>query len=385
MLPKSKILITKFPLYSSLGGVEKHTFQLVDALKDQGCQFGLLSSCHVMLSEFKKRGWWAKRWWLGLAPVNKWTKFLFFLGMPFFTISSFFMLWYLKRKYGFNKLYCLSITEKLIMTPLACLFGYKVFWLEHLSVDPVITANIYSPIYRAWAKLKCVELIAISNFVKWELANIGIYKTKVIYHGIDAGLFKKQENIFSSMANRRFQFDKKSTFRVGTVSRLEKIKGLEYLIRAMAHLKENEANIDLVIVGEGSERQKLQWLIDQLDLRREVKLVGYQDNFLDWIYDFDIFVLPSIKESLGIVLLEAMACGKPVVATNVGGVPEIVEHGKDGILVQVASPATLAEGIEELKNNKDKWRDLVSAGRKTVEQKFTFDKMIAEYKKELIS
>lgn len=376
MVPEGNVLITKFPFHSSLSGVEKHTFQIVENLNSAGMRFFLLSSCPVMLAEFKKRGWQCQRWWLGLAPVNFGAQMLFAVAFPFLIISALVGLIYFKIKFRTNKLYCLTLAEKLVMTPLARILGYRVFWLEHLSASPVITDNPLLFLYKWWSRL--AQIIAVSDFVKRELDEVGVKNVMVIRHGIDIEKYKKQQDIYGAMAKQR-RGNNQKIFRVGAVCRLEKIKGLEYLIKAIDLLKDEIPEIDLVLVGEGTQRRHLEWLIEALNLENKVKLVGYKDNFLDWIYDFDVFVLASLKESLGIILMEALACGKPVISTAVGGVPEIIENEKQGLLVDPADPAALAAAILRLYKDKALAECLAAAGREVVARDFTLAKMLEEY------
>jgi glycosyltransferase involved in cell wall biosynthesis len=383
MLPETKILIVKFPFRSRLSGVEKQTFEIVENFEGRGARFFLLSSCPVMLSEFKKRGWPCQRWWLGLAPVNGLTQWLFLASLPFLVVSALAGLIYFKLKFGVEKLYCLTLTEKLVMTPIARLLGCRVLWFEHLSIKPVITENIFRPLYVLFSAMATV--VTVSEYVKSELNEISVDDAKVIYHGVDFGKYKKQEDIFGSMADAKFAEQEKKNFRIGCVSRLEKLRGLEYLVKAVDLLKEQIPEIDCVIVGEGTERGRLNWLVSQLELQNKVKLVGYKDNFLDWIYDFDIFVLPSLKESLGIILVEAMACGKPVIATAVGGIPEIVENEKSGLLVEPQNPAALAEAIFRLYRDTPLRAQLAVAGREAGQEKFCVTKMFDEYHQILLT
>ncbi len=382
MIPQTKVLITKFPFRSRIGGVEKHTFQIVENLQNQGIDFFLLSSCSVMLSEFRKRGWRAERWWLGLAPVSAGTKLLFLFSLPFLIISAIIALVYYKIAHKVEKLYCLTITEKLIFTPIASLLGYEIIWLEHLSIDPVIAKNIYKVFYKWWSGL--VVIVAISQFVRQELENIGIKNVKVIYHGVDPEKYKKQEDLFGAMAERKTIDYDKNNFTIGCVARLEKVKGLEYLVKAVDLIKAEIPEIDCVIVGEGSQRDNLHWLIETLNLQNKIKLVGYKDNFPDWIYNFDVFVLPSLKESLGVLAIEAMACGRPVIATKSGGTVEIIDNEKHGMLVEPGNPRALAEAILWLHKNPDLAVKYAEAAREKVAEKFLLSEMLIEYRKLLI-
>ena len=137
-----------------------------------------------------------------------------------------------------------------------------------------------------------------------------------------------------------------------SVARLLPIKGMSFLIRAMAHVKDGS----LVIIGDGPERRKLESLSKHLELSDRVFFTGWigdRSTILDYLEEAAVFALPSLSEGRPRVLIEAMACGLPVVATNVGGVPEVVVDGVNGLLVPPRDEKALAEAIEHVFNDID--------------------------------
>ena len=134
---------------------------------------------------------------------------------------------------------------------------------------------------------------------------------------------------------------------IGTVANLFPRKGLQYLVEAIGQVKESFSNVFLVIVGTGDAEYErhLRSKVESLGLTNQVLFAGFQANPEIFISQFDVFVLPSVLEGLGIVLLEAMTLGKPIVATNVGGIPEIVQHEKTGLLVKPADVDDLYRGL----------------------------------------
>jgi glycosyltransferase involved in cell wall biosynthesis len=137
-----------------------------------------------------------------------------------------------------------------------------------------------------------------------------------------------------------------------SVARLIPIKGMSYLIRAMTHLKEGS----LVIIGDGPERKKLELLSRRLGLRDRVFFSGWvsdRSKISTYLSQATVFVLPSLSEGLPRVLVEAMACGLPVIATDVGGVPEVVVDGINGLLVPPRDEKALAKAIEYVFNEVD--------------------------------
>ena len=165
---------------------------------------------------------------------------------------------------------------------------------------------------------------------------------------------------------------------IGTVANLFPRKGLEYLIEALAILKKTFPHSFLVIVGKGDGEYEQQLLkqVKDLGLTKHVLFAGFQDHPEMFISHFDIFVLPSVLEGFGIVLLEAMSLGKPIVASKVGGIPEIVQQHKTGLLVKPADVEDLSQGILALAKDPEKRIRMGKAGKKRLETHFTLQRMM---------
>ena len=134
-------------------------------------------------------------------------------------------------------------------------------------------------------------------------------------------------------------------FTLGSIGRLSDEKGFNFLIEALHALRQRGADVRLVIIGEGSQRPFLEKQISALGLDDYVFLPGYVRNAKQMISCFDVFVIPSLTEGLPISLLEAMQAQVPVVATAVGGMPEVLDHGRAGVLVDPGEPISLADEI----------------------------------------
>jgi len=137
-------------------------------------------------------------------------------------------------------------------------------------------------------------------------------------------------------------------FLVGSVGRLDAQKGYEFLIRAAAQVVARVPNVRFAIAGDGALRGELQALIDNLGLREHFRLLGFRSDTADFIGALDVFALSSLWEGLPLTLLDAMRIGKPAVTTAVGGVPEVIQNGVNGLLVPPKDPDALAERITEL-------------------------------------
>lgn len=168
-------------------------------------------------------------------------------------------------------------------------------------------------------------------------------------------------------------------FTVGVVARLEKAKGIEWLIRAVARIAaeagSSNGRICCVIVGTGSEEESLRALARSVGVAERVRFAGYIPHAARMMETFDLFVLPSIEEPFGLVCVEAMASELPVVATRVGGIPEIVKDGETGLLVPPADDEALAKAILRLASDPGLRRRMGEAGRRRFLEFFTAEAM----------
>lgn len=173
---------------------------------------------------------------------------------------------------------------------------------------------------------------------------------------------------------------KKEQFAIGAIAELTKNKGLEYLIEAARHLEFIIPNSKFIIhiIGDGEDKEKIQNQINSLGLKNNIVLAGFIQNAERYLRAFDIFVLPSVKEGLPYVIMEAMASGLPIIASNVGGIPDLIEHGKSGLLVKAKDPLGLAEGLKKLMENPDVRNALGKEAKEIVGTNFRFRDMLAK-------
>jgi glycosyltransferase involved in cell wall biosynthesis len=200
-------------------------------------------------------------------------------------------------------------------------------------------------------------------------------KTSLIYNGIDP----ESEKNFLSREEARKKIDvRENMFVVGTIAELTKNKGLNYLIEAASKLKLkiNGGNFKLIIIGGGEEESELKALASSQDLANEVIFLGFRDNASQYLKAFDVFALSSVKEGLPYVLFEAGVAKLPVVVTNAGSIPEIVDRERDGLIVPMRNSAEIARALEELMKNPNLRSRLGENLYKKVTSKFTLSEMI---------
>jgi len=199
-------------------------------------------------------------------------------------------------------------------------------------------------------------------------------KISTIHNGIDLQQFDQSIIRFSTQAKDKireqiFQADH-DDFIILTIAELHPRNGLNYLIEAFKTIQEQKPKTKLVIVGKGPQKAKLEKLIKKLELSDSVVLAGHQDDIPQILKSANLFVLPSVKEAFGLVLLEAMAAQLPIIATEVGGIPEIVQNHKSGELVPAQDYELLADKILAVMSNNALMQKLAYMGHHRVK---TFD------------
>jgi len=165
---------------------------------------------------------------------------------------------------------------------------------------------------------------------------------------------------------------------IGTVARLDPVKGLAVLLKALPRIRERLPSARLVIVGGGADRARLETLARALEIRECVHFLGERTDAPAWMGRFDVFVLPSLQEALPYVILEAAALEKPVVASEVGGIRELLRNEETGLLVPPGDPKTLATAVIRLAEDPALAASLGKKLRSTLSQEYTLSRMVRQ-------
>ena len=254
--------------------------------------------------------------------------------------------------------------------------GKRVFTLQMES------SRRKRDIYHRWAYSRLTKVLTITERMrKLVIKNVAVDPEKVetLYYGIDTKEIRSHAEPKETIRERwNIPAD---TFVVGIVGRLEKQKGQELLLQACAKLKDKIPNLRLMIVGDetvgqSGELQRLKKFANELSLADQVVFTGYQNPPGVIVPVFDVSVLATRKETFGLVILEAMALGVPVIATNAGGVPEIIEDGVNGLLVTPDDSGALAKALMELYEKVDLRQRLATAGKQAVETRFSIEAQV---------
>jgi glycosyltransferase involved in cell wall biosynthesis len=250
---------------------------------------------------------------------------------------------------------------------LACLLAPHVRRVVSRRVD-------FAPIRHLFSRCKYafpgVQYVAVSDAVRQVLLHSGIprHRVQTVYSGVDSDRFTHVLE-----ASPLFPV---GTRVIGTVGHLAGHKGHSYLLQATQVLLRSEPRLGVVIAGTGALRATLEAQATDLGIAEQVCFTGFREDILSLIQSFEIFVFPSYLEGLGTSMLDAMALGKPVVATRAGGIPEVVQDGVTGLLVPPRDPAALAHALLYLLRHPEEGKKLGAAGQQRVHQDFTAEQMV---------
>jgi len=222
-------------------------------------------------------------------------------------------------------------------------------------------------------------VIAISKPVAEHLKmdfNVPPAKVHLIPNGIDLDRFVKVTGETRSSARQKLNMGDAPL--LGVIARLSDVKGIDVLIRAMPLILKQVLSVKLLVAGQGPEEADLKELTQDLSLTDQVHFKNTIDQTQDLLPAFDVFVMPSLMEGLGLSVMEAQACGIPVVASRVGGLVDLIEDGKSGFLVPVNDPATLADRIIKLIQDPAKAKMMADQARSNIEKCFTAELMLKQ-------
>jgi glycosyltransferase involved in cell wall biosynthesis len=228
---------------------------------------------------------------------------------------------------------------------------------------------------------RCDDVIAVSDHTSRHLIEVeGAPPAKVhtVLNGFDTSRLHVPDQ--AQVMRLRQEFDALEAHLLVVVGRLHPEKGYEHIFRALPAIRERvDRAVVLLVAGTGQFEGDFRHQVSALGCEREVRFLGFRDDAPALMATADLVVLPSVAEAFGIVLAEALWVGTPVVATTVGGIPEIVDDGVDGILVHPADSAALADAIAGLLNDPERRAKMAGTGREKVSERFSFESMVGEY------
>ncbi len=345
MGPKKNILIF-FWYYSPPGGAELFVEQITKLL---GAHYNFA----IITAKFKKalpsqeRAGEVLIYRVGLGCV--------FIDKYFYPIFALWQAYKVRRKKK------ISLIHGVIANPA----GFATMLFHQLTKTPFLlteqSGNLDRKVRRLnpiifWIYKKIYQeanfIQVISNSLKQTILSLGGIdenKIEVIPNGIDLATFK-----FESPRQ-------KEKYRIICLARLEKYKGIRYLVEAMPQVLEKFPQAKLVLIGEGPERKNLEAKIKELKIEEKVELKGElpHEKIPEELAQSHVFVGPSLEEGMGVVFIEAQAAGIPVIGTNIGGIPDIIENEKTGLLIKPKDSQAIAQAITKIFSQPELAQNLV--------------------------
>ena len=244
----------------------------------------------------------------------------------------------------------------------------------HTWYDTDLFVSIYGMADR-YVLRKYTRVVAVSDDVKQRLlkAGVGEGKIRMVRNGIDLSPFDG-----AILAHREGRAADRALV-VGLVGRLAWEKGVDLFLEAAAEVLVEVPETRFKVIGEGPDREKLERLIDRLNIRESVNLMGRREDMASQYASMDVMVSSSRQEGLPLAILEGMASGLALVATAVGEVPKVIVDGRTGLLVPAQDAGSLAAGIMELLHNPEKRKRLGGAARQLIEEEYSAARMTADY------
>ena len=359
------------------GGIQTHTSELATHIAQRGHEVFVLTAGSIKngVQRYKLNGFTVIE--VPYLPMRRFPFFQTLLEELSFNVSAW--LWLKKNQTDYDIVHLQGrsgflFPKKQNKTTVFTTFHGLVtlenkFSKQILNLDKRIHQR-FAAYFEKNAFINSDAVISVSHEMRQELNALDIPKQErpriIIPNGV---VIKTSQN----EGNENRETDENTLIFVG---RLDRIKGIFQLVKAM---KKVDKKIKLVMIGDGMNRGELEELIDTEGVADRVQLVGAQsnDNVLNWVKRGFALVCPSFHETQGIVLLEANTCGKAVAAANVGGVPEVVTHGYNGLLFNPHDVQEIADAINELYRNPEKTKEMGENGRKVVAEKFNWTKIAA--------
>jgi glycosyltransferase involved in cell wall biosynthesis len=277
-----------------------------------------------------------------------------------------------------------------VWNPASCRYAYLA--ANRAKVPMIITEhdpfalNSIKKLYKKIALKKVARIVTISKANKRLLAELyPQYKDRLrmVHNGIDNVWWQSQLMGFRHDDKRRVKTEifhaNEDSLIVTCVAELHQRKGIDVLLKAIPSVTEKYPNLKFVFVGGGPDKKIFIDLAHKLKLDSHVVFLGQRSNIARLLASSDIFVLPSRREAFGLVNLESMLCGLPVIASRVGGIPEIIEDGKTGLLVAPENSQALSNAILKLVKSPKLRNDMGQAGQQRAITSFSAKTMAEKY------
>ena len=342
------------------GGITSYLLTLGGALVKSGHKVWVASSGGDCEDRFKEAG-------ITHVPINIRTKSeihpkLFFCIKPLETLI---------KDEAITVIHAQTRVTQVLGAVLSRLTGVKFVTTCHGFFRP----RLFRKMFPCWGE----QVIAISKPVQQHLiGDFAVEESRVylIPNGIDLKRFVMNDE--NSRRKARQKWSVEDAPLIGIIARLSDVKGIDVLLRAMPYILKVIPSAKLLIAGQGPHETFLKDLTKELSLTAQVQFRSIMDQPEGLLPAFDVFVMPSLMEGLGLSVIEAQACGIPVVASRIGGLIDLINDGKSGYLVPIGDPEALAERIVDVLQNPRQAKLMAELARSNVEEKFSDQRMLNE-------
>ncbi|MEI6333984.1 MAG: TIGR03088 family PEP-CTERM/XrtA system glycosyltransferase [Methylococcaceae bacterium] len=370
-LANKKPLIAHVLFRLGTGGLENGVVNLINHMPDEKYRHAVI--CMTGYTDFRDR---IKKDAVPIYCLNK---------KPGKDFAVYFRLWKLFRQIKPDILHTrnLSALEAQLSGFLAGIkhrihgeHGRDIDDVEGKNPRYVLLRRLFRPLVQCYIPMS-IDLEA------WLIKQIKVPANKItqLYNGVDISRFKLSGNKPVDLLPPNFRSPE--LMLIGTVGRLDPVKDQITLVQAFIHLLTTNSvtkdNVRLVIIGAGSLMPKLLELVREADINELVWFAGERNDVAELMQTLDLFVLPSINEGISNTILEAMATALPVIATHVGGNPELVINNQTGYLVPKQNPIAMAEAFQYYLDNPDLLVCHGKAGRARCESTFSLNRMMTDY------
>lgn len=258
--------------------------------------------------------------------------------------------------------------------------GYKLKVLNTLHGSDISVLGYNNLIKDSMQFLlkKSDAVMTVSGALAKEAENVyNIDNVETIYNFVDTSVFKPKSNKASELRKLFAKNDEKIVFHSSNFRSIKRVQD----VLAIFHQINKKVPSKLMLVGEGPDQQIASKLAAKFKIIDRVHFMGFQSDMAKLLPMGDIFLLPSEKENFSLSALEAMACALPVIATNVGGMSEMIESGKDGYLFEVGDTSSMASAAIEILTDDIKYQEISSSAKKKVDENFTPEIIVPQYEK----
>ncbi len=346
-----------------IGAVEKQIIGLANSMKNKGHDVIIFRSCNLIQKQKKINGIT-----LINIPINRLKKDYSYRNKYFETplcvLLNFLYSYKIIKEIKKIKPDIINIPSH-ILSFFLIFIKYQKFYTTHTHIWPDrkgLIPRLEKVILKKFIKSNG-NIIPLNSKIMESLKNANIKTERIIPNGIDISRYK----------------NKKAENYILYSGRLLPHKKVDYLIKAFSKIK-NTSNSKLIVVGSGPEKQKLQ------EIAHDLKNISVKFNdflpfseYLNYLSKCSFFVLPSIDEMFGVVIIEAMACGKPVIASNIAGPQDIINHGKNGFLFEKENVRDLQKYLKLLLEDRNLRLKIGQEARNKVEENYSFEKIADSY------